>query len=100
MTLTYRVTEYGPEEPDRWTDPECYRDIVADSVRDAAVRYCERVDPAWSIERRRGDQLLVRRLTVYVRTPDSEVWEVPIVAGVASWTYRDDDRRPMRRRRA
>jgi hypothetical protein len=69
-------------------------------VQSAAVRYCEQADPAWQIDRRRGDQLFVRRLTVHVLTPSGDVWTVPIVAGVASWTYRDDDRRPMRRRRA
>jgi hypothetical protein len=101
MTQTYRVTEYGPESHDRWTDPECYRDIAADGVREAAVRYCERADPAWMLSRRRGDGEHIRRFIVYVRTPaGDEVWDVPIVAGVASWQYRDDDREPIRRRRA
>lgn len=94
----YRVTECGPDEPDRWTDPECVRVITAESVRDAAVRYCERADPAWMLPRRRGDGEHIRRLTVYVLTPAGETWEVPIVAGVASWAYRDDDRKPIRRR--
>lgn len=93
----YRVTEY-PSDPDVWTDPESHRVIVADSVREAAVRYCERHDPAWMLSRRRGDGEHIRRFTVHVLTPTGEVWSVPIVAGVASWTYRNDDRKPMRRR--
>jgi hypothetical protein len=68
----YRVTECGPDEPDRWTDPECVRVITADGVREAAVRYCERVDPAWMLSKRRGDGEHIRRLTVYVLTPAGE----------------------------
>jgi len=93
----YRVTEYGPDEPDRWTDPECFRVITAEGVREAAVWFCERADPAWMLSKRSGDGEHIRRFTVYVLTPAGEVWDVPIVAGVSSWTYRDDDRKPMRR---
>ena len=92
----YRVTE-RPDDPECWTDPEAHRVIVADSVSEAAVRYCERVDVAWWLDKRRGDPPHVRRTTVHVLTPVGEVWSVPIVAGVASWQYRPCDRKPRRR---
>jgi hypothetical protein len=96
---TYRVTESTPDDL-TWSDPDAYRVIHTDGgVQSAAVRYCELTDPAWLLDKRRGDPTLIRRLVVHVLTPSGEVWDVPIVAGVASWQYRDDDSKPMRRRR-
>jgi hypothetical protein len=96
MTLTYRVTEHTPDRR-TWADPEAYREIVADSVAEAATRYCERADPAWWVDKRRGDPTHIRRISVYVLTPTGDVWTVPIVAGVAAWTYRPCDRRHQHR---